>query len=56
MNRPEAPLDLTTIEATLGEDKIRQLQIRKSNLAKNVLGEEAFGRALTLDDFRYLLE
>jgi SNF2 family DNA or RNA helicase len=38
------------------EDKIRQLQIRKSNLAKDVLGEEAFGRALTLDDFRYLLE
>jgi SNF2-related domain/Helicase conserved C-terminal domain len=38
------------------EDKIRQLQIRKSNLAKNVLGEEAFGRALTLEDFRYLLE
>jgi hypothetical protein len=38
------------------EDKIRQLQIRKSDLAKNVLGEEAFGRALTLDDFRYLLE
>jgi SNF2 family DNA or RNA helicase len=37
------------------EDKIRQLQIRKSNLAKEVLGEEAFGRALTLDDFRYLL-
>jgi SNF2-related domain/Helicase conserved C-terminal domain len=38
------------------EDKIRQLQIRKSNLAKNVLGEEAFGRALTIEDFRYLLE
>jgi SNF2 domain-containing protein/helicase-like protein len=38
------------------EDKIRQLQIRKSNLAKEVLGEEAFGRALTLEDFRYLLE
>ena len=38
------------------EDKIRQLHIRKSNLAKNVLGEEAFGRALTLEDFRYLLE
>jgi SNF2 family DNA or RNA helicase len=37
------------------EDKIRQLQVRKSNLAKEVLGEEAFGRALTLDDFRYLL-
>jgi hypothetical protein len=38
------------------EDKIRQLQMRKYKLAKNVLGEEAFGRALTLDDFRYLLE
>jgi SNF2 family DNA or RNA helicase len=38
------------------EDKIRQLQIRKGNLAKNVLGEEAFGRALTLEDFRHLLE
>jgi hypothetical protein len=38
------------------EDKIRQLQIRKHNLAQNVLGEEAFGRALTLEDFRYLLE
>jgi hypothetical protein len=37
------------------EDKIRQLQIRKSNLAKEVLGEEAFSRALTLEDFRYLL-
>jgi SNF2 family DNA or RNA helicase len=37
------------------EDKIRQLQIRKSNLAKNLLGEEAFGRALTLDDFQHLL-
>ena len=34
------------------EDKIRQLQIRKSNLAKDVLGEEAFGRALTLEDFQ----
>jgi hypothetical protein len=38
------------------EDKIRQLQIRKSDLAKNILGEEAFGRALTIEDFRYLLE
>jgi hypothetical protein len=37
------------------EDKIRQLQVRKSNLAKEVLGEEEFGRALTLEDFRYLL-
>src|SRR6516164_676989 len=37
------------------EDKIRQLQVRKSNLAKEVLGEEGFGRALTLEDFRYLL-
>jgi SNF2 family DNA or RNA helicase len=38
------------------EDKIRPLQIRKSNVASDVLGEEAFGRALTLEDFQYLLE
>ena len=38
------------------EDKIRQLQIRKSNMANDVLGEEAFGRTLSLEDFRYLLE
>jgi SNF2-related domain/Helicase conserved C-terminal domain len=38
------------------EDKIRRLQIHKSNLAGDVLGEEGFGRALTLDDFRYLME
>jgi SNF2 family DNA or RNA helicase len=37
------------------EDKIRQLQTYKSALAKGVLGEEAFARALTLDDFKYLL-
>jgi len=37
------------------EDKIRQLQTYKSALAKNVLGEEGFARALTLDDFKYLL-
>jgi SNF2 family DNA or RNA helicase len=38
------------------EDKIRQLQVRKSNLAKHVLGEEAFSNALTLEDFKYVLE
>jgi len=38
------------------EDKIRQLQIRKSTLAKHVLGEDAFSGALTLEDFQYLLE
>jgi hypothetical protein len=37
------------------EDKIRQLQLYKSKLAKEVLGEEGFVQALTLDDFRYLL-
>jgi SNF2 family DNA or RNA helicase len=37
------------------EDKIRQLQTYKSALAENVLGEEGFARALTLDDFKYLL-
>ena len=38
------------------EDKIRQLQLRKSTLAKHVLGEEAFASALTLEDFKYVLE
>ena len=37
------------------EDKIRQLQLYKSKLAREVLGEEALAQALTLDDFRYLL-
>jgi SNF2 family DNA or RNA helicase len=38
------------------EDKIRQLQVRKSMLAKDILGEEAFANALTLEDLRYVLE
>jgi hypothetical protein len=37
------------------EDKIRQLQLYKSNLAQGVLGEESFAQALTLEDFRFLL-
>jgi SNF2 family DNA or RNA helicase len=37
------------------EDKIRQLQLYKSKLAREVLGEEGLAQALTLDDFRYLL-
>jgi SNF2 family DNA or RNA helicase len=37
------------------EDKIRQLQLYKSKLAEDVLGEESFAQVLTLDDFRYLL-
>jgi SNF2 family DNA or RNA helicase len=37
------------------EDKIRQLQARKSDLAKEVLGEKGFDRTLTFEDFRYLL-
>jgi len=37
------------------EDKTRQLQLYKSQLARDVLGEEGFAQALTLDDFRYLL-
>jgi hypothetical protein len=38
------------------EEKIRALQKRKSALADDVLGEEKFGQALTLDDLRFLLE
>jgi len=38
------------------EEKIRALQKQKSSLASDVLGEEAFARTLTLDDFRFLFE
>ena len=38
------------------EEKIRTLQRSKSALAADILGEESFTRALTLDDFRFLLE
>ena len=38
------------------EEKIRNLQKKKSGMADDVLGEENFTRALTLDDFRFLLE
>lgn len=38
------------------EEKIRQLQIQKAALAEDILGEERFAAALTLDDLRYLLE
>ncbi len=37
------------------EEKIRQLQRTKSSLAAEVLGEERFSEALTLDDLRFLL-
>ena len=37
------------------EEKIRKLQQSKSALAEDILGEESFTRALSLDDFRFLL-
>ena len=37
------------------EEKIRQLQKTKSALAGDILGEETFAKALTLDDFQFLL-
>jgi SNF2 family DNA or RNA helicase len=37
------------------EQKIRDLQKQKSNLANDILGEESFARSLTLDDFNFLL-
>ena len=37
------------------EEKIRQLQKSKSALASDILGEETFAKALTLDDFQFLL-
>ncbi len=37
------------------EEKIRALQKQKRALAEDILGEEAFARALTLDDLKMLL-
>ena len=37
------------------EQKIRHLQRSKSAMAGDILGEEAFGRALTLEDFQFLM-
>jgi len=37
------------------EEKIRALQKQKRALAEDILGEETFARALTLDDFQFLL-
>lgn len=37
------------------EEKIRGLQKQKSAIAGDILGEESFARALTLDDFQFLL-
>ena len=36
------------------EQKIRQLQRSKAALVQDVLGEETFAQALTLDDLRFL--
>jgi SNF2 family DNA or RNA helicase len=38
------------------EEKIRRLQTQKSALAEDILGEEAFARTLTLEDFQFLLQ
>jgi SNF2 family DNA or RNA helicase len=37
------------------EEKIRELQKKKSALAQDVLGEEKFAQSLTLDDLHFLL-
>ncbi|NJK92407.1 MAG: SWF/SNF helicase family protein [Blastochloris sp.] len=37
------------------EEKIRHLQKEKAQLFQDVLGEENFAKALSLDDFHYLL-
>jgi SNF2 family DNA or RNA helicase len=37
------------------EEKIRTLQKQKRMLAEDILGEETFARALTIDDFQFLL-
>jgi hypothetical protein len=37
------------------EEKIRQLQKKKGDIANDILGEENFAQALTLNDFSFLL-
>jgi SNF2 family DNA or RNA helicase len=37
------------------EEKIRILQKQKGSLANDILGEENFAQALTLNDFQFLL-
>ena len=37
------------------EEKIRELQKKKSALAQDVLGEERFAQSLSLDDLHFLL-
>jgi SNF2 family DNA or RNA helicase len=37
------------------EEKIRSLQKQKGHLAQDILGEENFAKALSIDDFRFLL-
>jgi len=37
------------------EEKIRALQKQKSSLAADILGEEAFAKSLSLEDFQFLL-
>ena len=37
------------------EEKIRELQKKKSALAEDVLGEEKFSQSLDMEDFNYLL-
>jgi SNF2 family DNA or RNA helicase len=36
------------------EEKVRQLQKQKKTLAEDILGEERFAQALSLDDFQFL--
>jgi SNF2 family DNA or RNA helicase len=38
------------------EEKIWELQTRKASLAKEVLGEDGFAKALTRGDLEYLLD
>jgi SNF2 family DNA or RNA helicase len=38
------------------EEKIWELQQRKASLAREILGEDGFGRALTREDLEWLLE
>ena len=47
---------MTDVALTPDEEKIWELQQRKSAMVRDVLGENGFARALDRDALRYLLE
>jgi hypothetical protein len=53
-HRPKKPSSLTDSSSKARSRKNRLLQKKKGALANDILGEENFARALTLEDFNFL--